>query len=111
MVRGARIPGTVVTLEPDIDVRGKVCAVARSGCSQQGGRRADRGAHVTVSEPLPCVDSPGEETSDAALERLAEERDRLSEHIADLIRTREALDGLMATARAHRERLRTALAG
>jgi DNA-binding transcriptional MerR regulator len=65
----------------------------------------------TISELLPCVDSPSEETSDAALERLAEERDRLSEHIADLIRTREALDGLMATARAHRERLRTAVAG
>ncbi len=40
--------------------------------------------------------------------RLAEERDRLSAHIADLIRTRDALDGLMAVNRAHRETLRTA---
>ncbi|MER5911372.1 MerR family transcriptional regulator [Streptomyces sp. NPDC001982] len=65
----------------------------------------------TTAELLPCVDAPSEETSDAALERMAEERDRLSEHIADLIRTREALDGLMITARAHRERLRTAATG
>lgn len=65
----------------------------------------------TIVELLPCVDSPSEETSDAVLERMAEERDRLSEHITDLVRTREALDGLVAVARAHRELLRTALAG
>ncbi|MDT0465416.1 MerR family transcriptional regulator [Streptomyces gibsoniae] len=65
----------------------------------------------TIAELLPCVDSPSEETSDAALERMAEERERLSEHIADLIRTREALDQAMATNRAHRERLRSAVTG
>lgn len=65
----------------------------------------------TISELLPCVDSPSEETSDAALERMAEERDRLSEHIEDLIRTREALDTLMATNRAHRRRLKPAATG
>ncbi|MFL6056707.1 MAG: MerR family DNA-binding protein [Actinoallomurus sp.] len=59
----------------------------------------------TIAELLPCVDSPSEDNSDAALERMAQERDRLSEHIAELTRTRDALDGLMATARAHRERL------
>ncbi|MFF4029858.1 MerR family transcriptional regulator [Streptomyces sviceus] len=64
----------------------------------------------TIAELLPCVESPSEETSDAALVRMAEERDRLSAHIADLMRTRDALDGLMATNRAHRERLRTATA-
>ena len=62
----------------------------------------------TIAELLPCVDSPSAETSDAALERMAEERDRLSDHIEELIRTRDALDGLMATNRAHRETLRTA---
>ncbi|MFD5508415.1 MerR family transcriptional regulator [Streptomyces sp. NPDC127051] len=62
----------------------------------------------TIAELLPCVDSPSEETSDAALTRMAQERDRLSDHIADLIRTRDALDGLMATARAHREALHEA---
>ncbi|MFF4054507.1 MerR family transcriptional regulator [Streptomyces sp. NPDC001668] len=61
----------------------------------------------TITELLPCVESPSEETSDAALERMAEERDRLSEHITDLIRTRDALDTLMATNRAHRKTLRT----
>jgi DNA-binding transcriptional MerR regulator len=65
----------------------------------------------TIAELLPCVDSPSEENSDAALERMARERDRLSAHIADLIRTCDALDGLMATNRAHREELRVPLAG
>jgi DNA-binding transcriptional MerR regulator len=63
----------------------------------------------TIAELLPCVNSPSEETSDAALQRMAQERDRLSEHIADLIRTRETLDGLMAANRAHRKSLRTAV--
>ncbi|MER5648323.1 MerR family transcriptional regulator [Streptosporangium sp. NPDC002524] len=65
----------------------------------------------TIAELLPCVDSPSAENSDAALERMAQERDRLSAHIADLVRTRDALDGLMATNRAHREQLRVPLAG
>ncbi|GLY84463.1 MerR family transcriptional regulator [Actinoallomurus iriomotensis] len=65
----------------------------------------------TIAELLPCVDSPSEENSDAALERMAQERDRLSAHIAELVRTRDALDGLMATARAHRETLRLPVAG
>ncbi|MFF3373885.1 MerR family transcriptional regulator [Streptomyces sp. NPDC002680] len=59
----------------------------------------------TIAELLPCVDTPSEEHSDSALERMALERERLSAHIADLVRTRDTLDGLMATARAHRERL------
>lgn len=62
----------------------------------------------TIAELLPCVDAPSEANSDSALERMALERDRLSAHIADLVRTRDALDGLMASARAHRERLGTA---
>ncbi|MDO0935067.1 MerR family transcriptional regulator [Streptomyces sp. DG2A-72] len=65
----------------------------------------------TIAELLPCRDAPSEENSDAALERMEQERDRLSEHIADLIRTRDALDGVMATARAYRESLRAPLAG
>jgi DNA-binding transcriptional MerR regulator len=65
----------------------------------------------TIAELLPCVDAPSEANSDSALERMALERDRLSAHIADLVRTREALDGLMATARAYREQLGTAAVG
>jgi DNA-binding transcriptional MerR regulator len=64
----------------------------------------------TIAEVLPCVDSPSEENSDAALARLEQERDRLSEHIADLIRTRDALDELMAINRAHHKTLRAAVA-
>ncbi|MDF6040897.1 ATP-binding protein [Streptomyces sp. JH14] len=45
------------------------------------------------------------EASEAALERMAQERDRLPQHITDLNRTRDALDGLMASARAHRKRM------
>ncbi|MGW1786244.1 MerR family transcriptional regulator [Streptomyces sp. NPDC002143] len=65
----------------------------------------------TIAELLPCVDTPDEANSDSALERMAQERDRLSTHIADLVRTRDALDELMATARAYREQLGTAAAG
>ncbi|MEV1021281.1 MerR family transcriptional regulator [Streptomyces sp. NPDC050264] len=64
----------------------------------------------TVAELLPCVDAPSERNSDAALVRMAQERDRLSEHLDDLVRTRDALDGLMSTARAHRATLRPAVA-
>ncbi|MCO5972705.1 MerR family transcriptional regulator [Actinoallomurus soli] len=60
----------------------------------------------TIAEVLPCADAPSEEHSDAALERMAQERDRLSEHITELIRARDALDDLVAIARAHRETLR-----
>lgn len=62
----------------------------------------------TIVELLPCVDAPSEENSDSALERMALERERLSTHIADLVRTRDTLDALMATARAHRAELRPA---
>jgi DNA-binding transcriptional MerR regulator len=65
----------------------------------------------TIAELLPCVDAPSEENSDSALERMALERERLSTHIADLVRTRDTLDGLMATARAHRGQLGAAAAG
>ncbi|MFF2130669.1 MerR family transcriptional regulator [Streptomyces olivochromogenes] len=65
----------------------------------------------TITELLPCVDAPSEENSDSALERMALERERLSTHITDLVRTRDTLDGLMATARAHRERLGKAAVG
>ncbi|MFD4263187.1 MerR family transcriptional regulator [Streptomyces sp. NPDC058534] len=57
----------------------------------------------TIAELLPCVDAPSEDNSDAALERMAQERDRLSEHIADLMSTRDALNALMAGAREYRE--------
>ncbi|WP_404819324.1 MerR family transcriptional regulator [Streptomyces marincola] len=56
-----------------------------------------------IAELLPCVDTPSERNSEAAFERMARERDRLTEHITDLVRTRDALDELMAAHRAHRE--------
>ncbi|QQM38778.1 MerR family transcriptional regulator [Streptomyces liliifuscus] len=62
----------------------------------------------TITELLPCVDSPSDENSDAALERMGQERDRLTAHIAELVQTRDALDGLMAANRAHREQSQSA---
>jgi DNA-binding transcriptional MerR regulator len=61
----------------------------------------------TIAELLPCVDTPSEARVGAALARMAQERDRLSAHIEELIRTRDTLDTLMATARAHGEVLAT----
>ncbi|WP_049564118.1 MerR family transcriptional regulator [Streptomyces sp. SBT349] len=60
----------------------------------------------TIVELLPCVDSPSEENSEVSLERMVQERDRLSQHITDLVRTRRTLDVVIATARAHQDGLR-----
>lgn len=60
-----------------------------------------------IVEVLPCVDAPNLGNADAALGRLEQVRDRLSERIAELMRTRDALDELMARSREHREQLRT----
>ncbi|SFK02434.1 MULTISPECIES: MerR family transcriptional regulator [Amycolatopsis] len=60
----------------------------------------------TIAALLPCVDLPSEETSDAAFELLLRERDRLSRHIEDLIRTRDSLDQIVAVNRAHRATVR-----
>ncbi|GAB3429024.1 MerR family transcriptional regulator [Actinophytocola sediminis] len=57
----------------------------------------------TIVELLPCVDSPSDENSDAAMTRMVAERDGLANHIEDLLRTRDALDRLIATAKAHRD--------
>ncbi|MFG3289147.1 MerR family transcriptional regulator [Streptomyces sp. NPDC048179] len=62
----------------------------------------------TIMELMPCRDAPSDENSDAALERMAEERDRLSAHIENLLNTRDTLDGLMAVARADRDGRRSA---
>lgn len=58
----------------------------------------------TIAELLPCVDLPSEANTEAALERMAQERDRLSEHIAELSRTRDALDKVIASARDYHAR-------
>lgn len=52
----------------------------------------------TIADMLPCVDTPDAETSAAALQRAAEERDRLSERIAALLHARDTLDELLAAA-------------
>lgn len=53
----------------------------------------------TILELLPCVDSPSLDNSQAALERMAQEREKLSSHIAELVHTRDALDVMMTRAR------------
>jgi DNA-binding transcriptional MerR regulator len=52
-----------------------------------------------IADLLPCVDTPSQGTSDDSYARLVEERDRLDAHIADLCRTRESLDALIAVNR------------
>ncbi|MBP2478043.1 DNA-binding transcriptional MerR regulator [Crossiella equi] len=55
----------------------------------------------TIAALLPCVDSPSEESVAEAFARMARERDRLSTHIEELLRTRDELDGLIAANRAY----------
>ncbi|MDX2939626.1 MerR family transcriptional regulator [Streptomyces ipomoeae] len=50
----------------------------------------------SIAEILPYIDDPGPENSQAALERMAQERDRLSQRITDLIHTRDTLDAAVA---------------
>ncbi|MGW2052119.1 MerR family transcriptional regulator [Streptomyces sp. NPDC001858] len=62
----------------------------------------------TIMELMPCRDAPSDENSDSALERMAQERDRLCAHIEELLRARDSLDVLIAAARADRDDRRTA---
>ncbi|NJP65468.1 MerR family transcriptional regulator [Streptomyces spiramenti] len=52
----------------------------------------------TIAELLPCLERPSEENSGKAQARLAEEREKLARHIAELGRTLESLDALIAAA-------------
>lgn len=63
----------------------------------------------TIAELLPCVDSPSAERTEASLARMVHERDRLSEHIVELERTRNSLDGLIDAARADQRRRAAAI--
>jgi DNA-binding transcriptional MerR regulator len=56
----------------------------------------------TIRELLPCVDSPSDADTDAAFERLVQERNRLTAHLAELTSTRDSLDALIAANRHHR---------
>ncbi|OKI00366.1 MerR family transcriptional regulator [Streptomyces sp. CB02923] len=60
----------------------------------------------TIVELLPCAESPSAHNSDAALERMGRERDRITAQIEDLQQARDTLDGMMDASRAHRESLR-----
>ncbi|MFB6718764.1 MerR family transcriptional regulator [Kribbella sp. NPDC056345] len=59
----------------------------------------------TIADVLPCSYAPSEQTSDAAADRMAQERDRLSDHINELLKTRDTLDELIKINRAHRATL------
>ena len=59
----------------------------------------------TIALVLPCVESPSEDNSNAALELMGKERGKLSAHIERLIETQRSLDRLMETAMAHRDDL------
>lgn len=57
----------------------------------------------TILDLLPCVDSPSTENTEASLARVVHERDLLGERIAELQRTRDSLNELIAVSRAHRQ--------
>ncbi|GAB3901742.1 MerR family transcriptional regulator [Microbispora bryophytorum] len=59
----------------------------------------------TMADVFPCVDSPSERNSDEAFELLLQERDRISRHIDELLRVRDALDQIIDVNRAHRAQL------
>lgn len=50
----------------------------------------------TIAAVLPCVDSPSSQATEAAWERMVEERAKLDAHIAELVDTRARLDELIA---------------
>ncbi|MFH8755619.1 hypothetical protein [Streptomyces atroolivaceus] len=54
---------------------------------------------------MPCRETPSRPNSDATLERMARERERITAQIDDLLRARDTLDRMVVTARAHRESL------
>ncbi|GAA4209694.1 MerR family transcriptional regulator [Microbispora amethystogenes] len=62
----------------------------------------------TIAELLPCVESPSEQNSAEAFERLVRERDRISRHVEELVTARAALDRLIDANRAHHGRLAAA---
>ncbi|MFE7276470.1 MerR family transcriptional regulator [Streptomyces sp. NPDC057623] len=65
----------------------------------------------TILELMPCRDAPlSDEITSVALERMAVQRDRISEQIEKLVQTRDVLDDVMATARARRRAIRAAAA-
>lgn len=55
----------------------------------------------SIVDILPCAQSPSEETADVAWVRMTEEREKLDARIAELIRTRDSLDELIAANRRH----------
>lgn len=59
----------------------------------------------TIAEVMPCAEAPSEHNSDAALERMARERERITAQIEDLLRARDTLDAMVVVAKAHRETL------
>lgn len=65
----------------------------------------------TILELLPCVDAPSLDNSLAALERMEQEREKLSAHIDDLIRTRDSLDEAMLRAREAKQQMEACASG
>lgn len=55
----------------------------------------------TIAALMPCVDSPSEQHSDEAWERMRQEREQITAHIAELTRARDSLDDLIAANRRH----------
>jgi DNA-binding transcriptional MerR regulator len=59
----------------------------------------------TINAVMPCAEDPSTRNSDAALERMARERARITAQIDDLLRARDTLDAMVVVAQAHRATL------
>jgi DNA-binding transcriptional MerR regulator len=79
--------------EPDVDRVRYLQRLYLAGLSSQ-----------TILMLLPwCLSAPTPDNTDAAHTRMSEEREKLDAHIAELSRTRDSLDELIAGNRAFRE--------
>lgn len=61
----------------------------------------------TIAELLPCVEVPSTQTMDEAWTRLHQERERIDARIGEMLRTRDALDELIAANRRYRTAMPT----
>lgn len=57
---------------------------------------------AVIAEVLPCTYAPSVATNEHAFERMAAERDRLAEHVAELQETLRSLDEVIAANRTWR---------
>ncbi|MEU4655924.1 MerR family transcriptional regulator [Streptomyces sp. NPDC023723] len=95
LLRSTRTPsGQRLFTEDDVDRVGFIQGLYAAGLSSS-----------TIADLMPCRDAPSQHNSDATLERMARERERITVQIDGLLRARATLDRMTALARVYRESL------